>query len=42
MHGICPEPKMTKFNTKILNFDVLILKTLWHRQLISYLFFIRT
>ncbi len=30
-HGIRPEPKMTKSNTKILNFDVIIPKTPWHQ-----------
>ncbi len=28
MHGSCPEPKMTKSNNKILNFDVVVHKPL--------------
>ncbi len=42
MRGMCLEPKMTKSNTKNLNFDVVILKIAWHDFLTSYWFLIGT
>ncbi len=42
MHGICPEPKMTKFYTEIIDFDDIILKPHWHCYHFSYSFLIRT